>query len=627
MRSPIVVGILIVVVVVAAGILAPQFRSDSSKAADQAREQAALARRLLHRYDNQADRLAELADPAGLKDADLEGLSEQIRAQLQQVNQEYSQALNRMSTQAEQDVMPAPAVQVLPASASGLQRALSAYEVALADNARRLSQAAQQAKTAAAGAGGNVLGVPHVAGVAEYTRAAGLFAQAQAARLEQQRLQARLLMLAARWKAHQAYQDYLHGLDVKDILTELRGDLDEVRTLEAEGVERTTALARQVTERSAELADAEQALRAAGDELLALEKTGFTAGDDASFNAYRDRFNSISEQLRTLEEQEQLLRYGGRRAAEFSGDDLEKAEIEGGEVVIGLEELQRRLVAAEERSRRLTNAVQSLEQHVGFVEQAGTDAKLGEDRYAELLTELDNEQEAIRPLLLEAVKQAAAKENEALKAAREAVSAFGRSQQAADAWLRNARETQSSKDSERANPRLRMMVGDQAMGQIGDSSKAAALMLIARIQAEQIEATGALLKDMALFTNMRDKTFETQVFEELIATARENAVKTLGEAEQLYIKLVGKAPQNTKWIPQAGLAAVYHLWARVEPAEATTYLSQAAETVQTAVENREHSPYVRPHVMFRDHLRAETGLTPGQSGDNLSNDQEPGEEG
>ncbi|MFH1746955.1 MAG: hypothetical protein ABIG44_07915, partial [Planctomycetota bacterium] len=489
MRPPIIVGVLIMAVVVAAGVMAPHLRSASSKAAEESQKQAALARRLLHRYDNQADRLAELTDLAGLKAADLDALGEQISAQLQQVNQEYRGNLSQLRGQAEQDQMPAVGVEVLPPGAAGLQRALSHYEAALAENAKLLGDALKESKAAASGPGGSTLGVPQIAGAAEYTRASSLFIMAQAARVQQRRLQARLLLLATRWKIHQTFQDYLHGLDVKDILMVLRGDLSEVQDMNAEGRQQVETLSAQVAERQAELQAAEQALTATRDELLVLEHIGFEAGRDDSFNAYRAQFVSISKHLRELEEQEQLLRYGGRQAPTFGGDDYETAEITGGEVVIGLEELERRLSKAEERASRLEKAVEALEQHVSFVEQAGRDAKQGEDRYTDLLTELDAKQEDIRPLLMEAVKEAMALEAQALDAARSAANAFGRSQQAADAWSRSASEEQSTKDTERTNPRLRMMVSDPTIGLIGDSAKAAALALSARIQTEQIEAT------------------------------------------------------------------------------------------------------------------------------------------
>ena len=570
MKLPVLIGILIGVVIFAAAILSPQLRSTTSKEADDAAEQAALAERLLDRHEYRLPRIERLSEAS----------------------------------------------------------AMEGKQAAFSDNAQRLSRAAQVAGSVRTS---NVLGAAQVSGMVEYTRAAELFAEAQGLRLEQRLLQGKLLRLGAQWVSYRAKQDYLVGLDVRDILTKLRNDLAQVREDGEKAAAETESLRTQVSEREAELASTTAELEKTRSELLSVEQAGFTAGDDASFDAYRERFTTLAERIRLLGEKEQLLSFGGMQNAEWSSDELDKATLSGGEEVVGLDELKRRLERSEENARRWAQAAEALTEHIGFIEQAGRTAKQGEDRYAELQNELDAKQKEILPdTLIGLAKQAAQKETEALRAARDAVGAFGSAQQAADQWVRDAREVQSDKDSERKNERLKMMVGDSTMPQVGDSAKATALLLSAHIHAQRIEADQSLIDDLKRFVEMRPgSTVDTAVFEEEINTSRDEAVRALEQAEKIYERLEKAAPANTKWVPQAGLATVYHLAARINTLESAALLAKAFQAADAAVKDREQSPYLVWHVRFRDHLRELTGLSsaqPAATDESMFGDAEADEE-
>jgi hypothetical protein len=609
LKPSILVGVVIAVLVLAAGLLAPQFRSSSSKAAEQARQQAALAERLLHAYDVHLPELERLARPAALKDADFEGVAKALREDLSQLNQEYARLLGQMQNAARAAGLPPPSIPLVSADASGLKRALEQYQRVLKENADRLAQAVKTARDARSGVGDSVLGVPQVAGMAEYARAAGLFTEAQVYRQEQQALQARLLRLGGQWKDYRAYQDYLVGLDVRDILSTLRTDLEKVRQDAATGKTQAEAAAAEVAKREAELTRVQHDLKAARDEILALEKQGFTAGQDDSFNAYREKYAAISKRLQTLQEEEQLLSQGGLRGAKITGDDLETAKLEGGEAVVGLEQMKRELAIAQEKAKRLADAVESLQKHLGFVEEAGKAAKQGEGEYARLLEKLDAQQKAIVPQILTLAKTASDKETEALAAAREAVRAFEASQQAADKWVSAAGQAQSTSDPDRRNPRLSRMVGDATLPQVGVSAQAEALMLTARIHAQRLDGNQSLLNDMNRFVELRPGTSFTEAgkCEDDIRIARDNAVDAAKKAAEIYKKLVNRAAANTKWVPQAALASVYHLLAQVSATDSATLLATALQAAEDAVKDRENSPYLTRHVQFRDYLLARTG--------------------
>lgn len=611
MRTPLIAGIVIAVVLVLAVIVVPKFRSAEDRAADQAREQAALAERLLHRYDYELPELARAADPKALEKAGPPALAEKAREDLLRVSKDYSSAVQDLRSRAEHKPIRPPQVKPLAADAAGLQQALIQYQDDLKGNANLLAEASKVAKAARGGAGANVLGVPQIAGMVEYVRAAGLLAEAEVLRREQAMLQGRLLALGAEWRAYRSSQDYLAGLDVRDILAGLRRDLEEgtptqpsLHKMAEDAEQQAKKLADDVAAREQEIAQVDAALQKARAEQLALEQRGFTAGDDASFNAYREKYLGLAGQLGTLQAQEQLLRFGGRKDAQFVGDDLETAKIEGGETVIGLEEMQRKLGPLQERTKRLATAIKALEEHIKFVEQAGQAAKQGEGRYAELRSQLDQQlEQMMKQELPKLIDEASKKEAEALNAAREAASAFDAAQQAADKLVSHEREVQSTLDPERRNPRLAKILEDPSFGQVGASARAAALVLTGNIYAQRIAADRGLLTDMKLFTDMHPGTsFDSKRFDDDLKAALDAANDTLKKAEEIYKKLDGKAKPYAKYIPEMSLAVVYDLLARIQPDEASTYLAEAARVAGDAVKGREKSPYLSEHLLFQRHL-------------------------
>ena len=536
MKPAITVGVVIGAVILAAGLLAPLLQSSESRAARQAADDAELAMRLLHRHDYQLNQLARLADPQALKAADMSGVLEKTKDPLEQLRQENARHLGRLQAQAQQDGLPARRIEPPAPTVGGLQQAAQAWDAALKANDRLLTQAAQVAKAAAGGVGANVPGVAQTVGAVEYTRAAALMDEAFLLRQRQRWLAARLLLLAGQWKAYQADEQYFRGLEMGPIKGQIEQHLGELRALSTEAESDVQALASQVEARQQELAGIEQELRQARDELLSLEQTGFKPGDEASFQAYREKYAALSERLRTTEEREQLLRYGGYEGAQFTSDNLELARIEGGQVVVGLEKLQAHLAAAQERDRRLKAGISALEEQARAIQQSDEAAAQAQQRQADLLARLDAEQEQVRAELTEVVKQAVAKEEEALAAARSAAGAFRTSQQAADRWQRAARDIQSTKDTERKNPRLNMIVGDRAIPQIGTGAEAAALVLLGRIYASRIEAAQTLIRDMAILDELRSDRppFDATLFTEQIATARQEALDKLNKACLLY---------------------------------------------------------------------------------------------
>ena len=191
----------------------------------------------------------------------------------------------------------------------------------------------------------------------------------------------------------------------------------------------------------------EEALAEASSQLRTLEDKGFTAGNDASFAAFREQYETLSQKVRAMQQQAQELRYGTRRGAEPTDEEVATGGNEsGGEIVVGLEELQRRLAAAQERAKRLERATTDLNEHLTYVNGLGQGAQNEAGRYQTRLTELETAQKALITETATLAAGAAEKEEAAAKAADTAARAFGQAQRAADNWINAARTLRREHD-------------------------------------------------------------------------------------------------------------------------------------------------------------------------------------
>ena len=568
MRPQIIVGVVIVIVILAASFLAPRLRSAASKQAAQATEQAELARRELHRYAESyaLPHLERQADLDSLKEADLDGLVERPQETL--------------------------------AALRGFEQLYEQHQ-ALFERAVRHAREAQQA-------GRDVLGVAHIQGMAEFLRASRLLEDAHVLRSQLRDEQAELLNLAAKWKLTQAETDHYAGLDVSEILADLQQDSEELTTRKVEAAARADALTQAVAERKQELAQVRERLKAGRAALLSLEEKSFQAGDDASFNAYRERFSEIADQLRILQEQEHLLAKGGTRGGELIGDDLQTAEIQGGETVEGLEELERKLAVAKEKAQRFIDAQKTLAERIEFVQQSGQTAQGEQARYAARLDKLRPKLDEARTKVAELAEAADAKEEAALQAAQAAVRAFGDSRSATEAWISAAGKLQRDKDPERKNERLKMIVADRFVQQLTEGAEGAAKMLVARIHAQRVDAVSAHLTALERYAAVRPgETVEREPLQTAIETAREEAVKTLNECVQIY---QGLPTETVPWLAQSSLAVAHYMLSKlaVDPAQANEEMSLAVDSIKDAITN-ENFPYLTMQLRFREHLRAQGG--------------------
>ena len=631
-KPPVLVGIAAALLILLAALLAPYLRAGNRKVAEKAQEKAQLALRELARVDLALPRVDKLADTGALKpalDSAVQAAATEpakvssgfqgIGPDLQRISADYAARLRAAIEFAKQRGLRPRADQPIAGNLVGAQGALSELQKTVLQNNALLTAAitdAQAAVAEGASASLNPVGVAHVLGMAQYVRAQGLLAESEELRRRQADAQARLILVGGEWKLAQGYLDHYRGLDVVPILARLRNDLKELSGLREEANAAVAKLTEQTEKAKSELKEVGGQLQAARRELLALEEKGFVRGQDDSFNAYRTRYLEITRRLQELQQREQEVTYGGLRGAEVSGDDLTTAEMKGGETVVGLEELNRRLATAQEKAKRLDSANVSLDEHIKYVTASGAQAEVEAKRYQQRLAELNGRLETIVEEIKTAATAAFTTEGAALLAALASQKAFSESQSAMDEFLRQRSDAQREADPDRKNELLAALLRDPYLKQVGSSSEAAARVLEGRIHAQRVESCGRLIDDMRLFGELKplkpseEGGFKAEPFRTALETARGAGIDTLTKAVAIYERLSGGGAPNTAWVPLAALAAAHHLMARIDEAQAGLHAGKAADYIRQAVENREQSPYLEPYVLFRDHMGGGTTSKP-----------------
>jgi hypothetical protein len=635
-RPPLIVGIALAVLILAAGLVAPVFRSSQRKASWQAQERAELARRELARVSPELDWLKDGVNTAALKadKAALDAAVAQAGEQFGKRSAEWRKWISAAQELAQRRRLPAPALQPPSANAAGIQQSFAAFDKAVQENNALLKAAIDDAQ-AAVGIDGSAIAVQHSLGMAEYLRAAELLVEAERQRTRQADAQTRLLDDAAEWKLARSAADHFRGLEVSGILSKLRVDLDELSDRRDQANKDLAASAAAVKQREQDLTQADDEMKATAQELQQLETQGFAAGDDQAFASYRTRYLALSGRLQQAQEREQELRFGGRPGATLVGEDPNTFAIEGGEPLPGLGELRQRLAVTQQAAQRYSTANASLEQQINHVRDLGKQAESEAARHETRVTELDTQQKSDLAEVAAAAAAALTKETDALKAAETSARAFRQGQAVAQNWLRAARDIQQNADPNRRNERLNLLLKDQYLEQVSQSAEAAARVLAGRIHAQRVESNQRLIDEIRLFAEINPNPefkFDSAPFQTELDTAREEGLKTLKEARDTYEKL-SKGPPNTAWVPLGALAAAQLLTARLDASQADTFREQAAATITKAVEKRERSPYLEAYVKLRDHLvAAKPATTKGEEeelfpGDESKAGQQPKPEG
>ncbi len=607
MKASILIGVVLGLVILAAAIYVPSLFAGNQPAVQEAWQQEALARRQLARVSVSLPRAARLADLEAIDTADLDKAVELAQEELDALRRDSSQWVRQAEQAAAKHGLDRPEIQPFSVSTGRVNQAVSGMRQAVKENEQVLQQAMADAR-AARGASSDAVGVPQALGMGEYVKATLLKGEAHDLRLQQSQHLADLVGLATDWQLADAREQQMRQRQVDAGMDDLRADLAQFRSQRAAVNNRVGELEQLVAEREDEIARVEQDLAMAQARHLKLQTEGFVAGDDASFNQYRQAYLAVTRKLRELEGRLQRLRKGGLRGAQLVGADPLQADIRGGEIVVGLEELKSDLALQRETAQRLGDAVKALEDHITYVETTSAAVRQQLDELSTRKAELAAAQkslfdETIAPL----VEQAAAKEEEALRAAASAASAFGQAQTTATRWISDVRSAQSERDQPRKNPRLSMILGDDYLKLFGRSAQGTAELLGAQIQAQRLRATGALLETMDTVNRLSPSVefaFDPAAAQERIAAAQQGGLQLSQSAQRNFESAAGAAPATTRWVPNASRAAAQHQAAFFDYPNAMAHLTAAAETIKEVVATREESPYLRQYVQLREHFKS-----------------------
>lgn len=606
MKPQVLTGLLIGGVIAAGAFLTPGLlRTDSSaRTAEQKTEQA---RRELNTYNFGLSQHVRALDTESLKSADLDALISSDQTRFDALGQKFHQDIQRQQAVNQLGVragLPRSTLTARNAGSAGIRAALTELDARVRQNesiltsARNLANEAVQADRESPGAA-------FVSGAIELTRAGEALAVAQAVRA---RLDARLadLVNAARELGSiETDRRQYQAFDVRPALEHIATQVSEIETLQAAARQQVESLGAQIASVKAELGSIQSRMQQARADLLTLEGAGFQPGSDSSFESFRQRYESLSSALRDLGEQEQRLTHGGLSGAQ-PADGGDEDSLTGGEPVIGLEELERRLAAAEDAAKRLERGRTALQQQAEGLRAEEAAARQTESQLAERSRKQLSTVEQVRGEVLALAEEALKREDDALQAARAAERAFGDSARAQASLASAATKARSELDPTGKNDRLRRITADTLGRQFPEGAEAQARVLAGRVLALRVASIEHLVSAARRVGEFAPSVaFETKELERVLGEAREAGNESLSKAAQWYAR-VGESGA-TGWIYLASAAYAHHLIASIDPARRSAALSEAAAAISKAVARREKSPFMAPHLSF---LRQMGGAPP-----------------
>lgn len=611
MRSSVLVGFVLGALLIAGWYLFPVVLDDAARVnALEARETAELARRQLDRYSPIAAEGANYVQAQTmLSESDFQSLSDAQQAKADAHQQEF-------------DGVEFPPPAPLTATPEDMRRAIEGFDTRLAGNDAFLDQAVSSARQASQLVSGQpIASVAMIQAAAHMNAAIAKLREAGRIRLTVDEALSESFSFAVRERYQKDMSRYFSSIDTDPIIEALRGGEGGQAQLQ-EQLESTQAnlnsLNQQITQKEQQLASIQTQLKRAQQERLRLEET--RANDGIGYEAFRSTFAGVMRNLAQLQEQEQLLLMGGLKGATLDPVDPVNGPITGGEEVQGIVDLKAEKYRLELMQERLTGGIDELDKQVKQVQKS---AELAEEASGTYGTKADEYRAAMisaQSPVQELTAQAMAIEDEALAAARAARSAFEVVDRAVIAFKRGARDVQSSRDPERQNARLKSILADSLVEEMGKTGEAAARTIEARVlllRLTSVERQRQLLSKIARVADAQIQ--DEQTLADLIDAARKDGLDTLDAALEIYQE-VNQSEINTNWATLAGQGAAIYLKSRFDQVRSQDLAFEAARVMQDAVDGREQSPYLAKHVIFRDYLSDRTGFTGSSIADNQQND-------
>lgn len=613
--KPLAIGVGLGVLLIGGAIVVPPLLAPAAhSSATDAQRQSELARRELGGYEPAVPLAVARQDLAALKSADAEKLVSRVEKQLQEYAEQSSRSVQAArSADTSRGVPSSRLPQAFNADPNSMRLSLPNYEKIVSENETLLKSVIASAQSAAT-AGGTTLGVSTVLGISREIEAFGLVAEARAMRKKLTALQNSAASAALEWAIADGQVKHFKGIDVAPTETQLRSDIDEIAAAKSAASTEVSTLTERITANEAELVQLREQIAAERSAMNAAEAAGFTAGDDAAFRAHKARLLEISGRLAALQDREMALASGDLKGATVADDDLLDGAIEGGEEVLGLDELKRRLSLATDQLARLSRAEESLNKKLADATAFGKFASDEAARYEARQKELEKQINGLIEQMGGLNKDAIAKEDEALASARGAVSAFSTAKGAARGFVGEARTVRGDADKEGKNERLKTIVNDSAIERIPEIFEAQARAMLGMIHAERALAVESYKAGLEQLTKaIKGASYDPKALQEVIDTARNEANSAYAEAIGLQEKIA--SADRAAWAPQGGLAAMAYSTSKLDPSKAGQYLDMAAKALNAALKN-ELWPHIRPEVRaLRPLLPAASGGSGGGTGD------------
>ena len=592
--KPIITGFALAIVFIAVMFVVPTFMPRATKTETlKALREAELARRQLTAFDPTMPLAAQQSDLEQLKQADLGQLTERSPEAFAALQSDFNRvvqnakSLDRRSGLGDTALRP-----VSPGTA-----AVNGFQQAVQANDKLLTEAVRNAKSASQ-ADQNALGVGQIVGFAKLTEADNTLAAARPLRTDLAAALDRMLLLAVRCSELQALNEHYAGLDLTDVAKTLTEDLAEVGTridatnAELNAVDEMISKSRQAVE------EIRTQLREKQDARLLLEQAGFDVADTAAFEKFRDEYERLSRELDALQTREQLLTQGGILGGVFTGDDLVSGEIQDGESVVGLSELEGKATLLRTTLERLEKARASLDAQRALVTGLTDDSKSLRAACDEKMSAAKAEFDAVRARAAELAQQGFEREDVALRAAREAASGFKTAKNASNQWKNGASTLQREHDPQKLNERLKLIISDEAGGLAAESGEAQATALAGRILTERALALqGYLNLATRTLELLPDAELDVTALRENYTQAHDDAIQTLNAAREMYTQLAQKQA-SAAWIHKSSLATIHALLAQVDETNAARHRGDLLALLGEILNGRQQYPYLQQQVML-----------------------------
>jgi hypothetical protein len=594
--KPLITGVVLAMIALAIIFVVPVFlpRATDPTTLD-AMKKSELARRQLHSYDSTLPLAADRSDLERLKTADLGPLAEKTAEDYAPVQTEFNRGIQGAKKLDQRSGLTGSELRPVAPGAG----AVGGFEKGVRDNEKLLKDAVQNARQATQeDRDRNALSAGQIAGTTKLVEANNVLVEARSLRTALATELDRLLNDAVHWAEIQSLNEHYAGLDLTDVEKTLGDDLSEIgaRMQETSGELQTVESTLAATKKSLEETRAQLQIQQA--KLADLEKKGFVAGKATAFETYRAEYVKLSNDLRGLQLREQTLTHGGIEGGTVTGDDLVAGEFQGGKIVAGIDELERKAAILRVKLERLGQAKQTLESQRTLVAGLTSESKTQRTSCGEKLLAAKAEFDQARVRVDEAAKLAFEKEDATLQAAKDAVAGFKTAKSAADQWKTKATSTQRDYDAPRLNERLKLIIADESAATAASSGEAQATALVGRVLAERTLALGGYLDVVArVKALMPSADLDPTALQESYTQAHDTAIENLNAAREMYERLAQKQVP-TQWVPQASLATIYHLLWQIDATNAAQHRGNLLDLLGRVVQGRQQFPYIQQEVLL-----------------------------